>query len=684
MQLYKLIFILLGSTITLFAQPVEVDSIKYKLQEITVFGQSSKEIFLEVPAAINGINIDKIIMPGINLKDALQMTPGVFIQNRNGGPLSKIMIRGTGAKSNDAQVTGLKILVDGFPETDPDGRTSLDLVDLSSISRIELSRTPASSFYGTNSGGVINFISNTNFKNSFVEPKTVLASYGFYRNQLSAGLMLGNANALFSAANTNFTGWREHSNRYSTYFSLAIDNKLSNVANLFLSLSGISSFYQLSGPLTYTQFIDNPVQANAVFAARDERRHNKFLRLGFKFDNEIADGHSFSIRGFINPKIIMRSQKNSYRDFNRYNLGGGIEYNYSTKLSGNIFNYFTAGIDEQYQNGTILFYNLTPDNQRGTTLKQNKEEGGNNFGFFVRDEIVFEKVSVLIAGRYSISEYLYDDFMNPELNTTKIFRGFTPSIGISYKVSPLSSVYFNYSEGIGTPAFNEIDPPAELENITGLNPLLSPSKFNSIEAGIKGILTFNSFVLTDINYEISPYYIFGKNELIPYESSGVAYYVSAGETQKYGLETAITLNSNFGLSLQGAITFSRNKFIDFKNTNQNFDNKSIPGIPSEIIILQVSYTLPSGFYVQAGLENLGRIQINNDNKISSSPYTIYNLKMNYKLHILNNSADLFMGIENLFNRTYAASVFVNGSNGEYYEPGLPRNFYGGVKLNFNF
>ena len=43
---------------------------------------------------------------------------------------------------------GIRVLTDGIPVTEPDGRTSLDLVDLGGTDRIEVVRSNASSLFG--------------------------------------------------------------------------------------------------------------------------------------------------------------------------------------------------------------------------------------------------------------------------------------------------------------------------------------------------------------------------------------------------------------------------------------------------------------------------------------------------------------------------------------------------------
>ncbi|MBK6536687.1 MAG: Plug domain-containing protein [Ignavibacteria bacterium] len=64
----------------------------------------------------------------VSVKDILNDVPGLFLQSRYGSHDVRISIRGYGSRSNSG-IRGIRMLLDGIPETDPDGETNIDAID---------------------------------------------------------------------------------------------------------------------------------------------------------------------------------------------------------------------------------------------------------------------------------------------------------------------------------------------------------------------------------------------------------------------------------------------------------------------------------------------------------------------------------------------------------------------------
>src|SRR5215208_4366012 len=134
------------------------------LPGVTVTATREPAPILRTPLAITKITTPELrAANGYGLEDALTLVPGVVAQSRYGTGDIRLMIRGFGARgagdrSNSGTTRGVRILIDGFPETEPDGRTALDQLDLGTAEAVEIIRSNASSIYGNAAGGVVNMI----------------------------------------------------------------------------------------------------------------------------------------------------------------------------------------------------------------------------------------------------------------------------------------------------------------------------------------------------------------------------------------------------------------------------------------------------------------------------------------------------------------------------------------------
>src|SRR4051812_21583395 len=132
-----------------------------QLPEIKVIVTRTAEPLQKVPYAVSVLDRKDIQrgQPTVGLDEALNDLPGVVVANRYNFSLDqRISIRGFGSRSNFG-VRGLKILLDGVPQTLPDGQSQLTNVDFGNIERAEVLRGASSSLYGNASGGVIAFTS---------------------------------------------------------------------------------------------------------------------------------------------------------------------------------------------------------------------------------------------------------------------------------------------------------------------------------------------------------------------------------------------------------------------------------------------------------------------------------------------------------------------------------------------
>src|SRR5437764_11064064 len=139
------------------------DSLKvYTLPPAVVSVTRANPPISKIPLAVHLVEKTDIsrARPTWGLDEALATVPGVYAANRyNFSQDQRISIRGFGARSAFA-VRGIKILVDGIPQTLPDGQGQLTNVELGEVDRIEVLRGSSSALFGNASGGVISIWTN--------------------------------------------------------------------------------------------------------------------------------------------------------------------------------------------------------------------------------------------------------------------------------------------------------------------------------------------------------------------------------------------------------------------------------------------------------------------------------------------------------------------------------------------
>ena len=98
-----------------------------ELEPIVVTATRSNTSLAEVPAAVSVIDRSDIQLglPTVGFEEPLSRIPGVFAQNSaNFAQDFRLSIRGFGTRTAFG-VREVKVLVDGIPETSPDGKPSL-------------------------------------------------------------------------------------------------------------------------------------------------------------------------------------------------------------------------------------------------------------------------------------------------------------------------------------------------------------------------------------------------------------------------------------------------------------------------------------------------------------------------------------------------------------------------------
>ncbi len=651
-----------------------------------------------MPLAVSTIHpTDMFGRIGYGLDDALSLVPGVLAQSRSGNQDIRLVIRGFGARgagdrSNSGTSRGIRVLVDGFPETEPDGRTSFDGIDLASAEQVEIVRSNASALWGNAAGGVVAVWTRPPSGLAGVEAQTTVAGFGLQRYAVRGSASLGDGALWASLVHTDFDGWRTHSASRRTLLNLGAHAGLGPRTQLGVFALGSANNFEIPGPLTAQQVADNARQANPTYLDRNERRRNRIARLGLTLDH--APGESLSLTGmlFVAPKFLQRSERGTFRDFNRYHAGGNLvgraRVGYGSLARGTII----AGVDEAYQDGAILFYSLAPGGTRGDTLRDDKREGANNFGVFAQHELdLGERLTLSLGARYDAIRYYYDSHIDPSLDATKTFSHVSPKLGANYRLGPTHSVYLNVGGGVEAPAGNETDPASTFgqDTVTAINPLLEPITSTTYEVGTKQALhqEKRGFLLT-LMYDAAVYLTRVRNEIVPYR--GGRFYFTAGRARRMGAELGIRAEFAHGISAAASFTHARNTYteylvdsVHYSRPGQvaDYSGNRVVGIPGWLVGAQLAVE-PAALRLlrlQLDVEGNSHYFADDANTISVDGFTLVSLTAGLRRPLGLGSGLAVRGsisIQNLFDRQYVASAYLNPDmlEGEpvAFEPGLPR------------
>jgi len=665
------------------------------LPPVTVTATRHATSLMAVPLAVTQIKKrDLFGTAGYGLDDGLSFVPGVVVQSRYGDQDVRIAIRGFGARgagdrSNAGTARGIRVLLDGFPETEPDGRTSFDGIDLAAAQSIEVIRSNASAVWGNAAGGVVSVSSVPEFEERLGAVEPTVGSFGLQRWALRSGMRLGAGKIAGSFVRSDFDGWREHSASERSLLNVALVTPLTEHTDLGVYAVGSHNLFRIPGPLTAAQVAADARQANATYLSRDERRDNLVGRLGLSVNHRVSERVDFSALAFVNPKVLHRSERGTFRDFTRVHVGGNTVIRMGT---------WTVGADFAAQDGAILFYSLTPQGTRGDTLRDDKREGARNAGVFVTEEVTRGRWTVALGARYDAITYDYQNFLDPSIDARKAFTGVTPKVGVTYRLGPLHSVYASVGGGVEAPAGNETDPASTFgqDTVTAINPLLDPIRSITYEAGTKHIVALGTGVIRDVSYDIAVYQTAVTDEIVPYR--GGRFYFTAGRVRRRGAELGLRAVMANGLSLQTALAFADHRYREYvvdsvhygaPGAFADYSGNRVVGVPKLTYAVAVALAPQTWrpLRLRVAVQGMSSYFADDANQVQVPAYRIATatvgtdepLKISSGLGV-----SAFVTVANLFDRKYIGSAFLNpdvvGGEAVAFEPGLPRHVVVGVTL----
>jgi len=649
------------------------------LSEIVVIATRMESSVRDVARSVSVVNKEQIQIATqqLGLDEALVRVPGLYIQNRyNFSGDLRVSLRGFGARSSFG-IRGIKVFVDGIPETLPDGQSGVDSIDLGSTQSVEVLRGPASSLYGNSSGGVIAVTSELGVSDPYIEAKVAAGEFGFQQYGLKAAGQLNSADYLFNISRTELDGYRDHGKFRGTQFNGRLGIPFSENDSLLVALNlADQPEAQDPGGINAAQAALDPSSARLRNVQFDAGETVQQQRLGFVYERERSSGtltlrNHYVWRDFANK---LPFTDGGSVDLDRFFYGIGAQYSLGDSLPDAVGLLF--GIDHDRQDDDRQRFDNNDGVLGAQTFDQN--ERVDSTGIYIQGEYRLNDAWTLQAGiRYDELSYdISDRFLSDgDDSGTLDFDEVSPSLGVNYKFA--SGVLFaSYSSGFETPTTTELANP---DGSGGFNPSLRPQMADNFEIGYKG-------GGENLFYEISLFQIDLEDELIPFELAAFPdrnFYSNAGSSDRTGIETAISWNNGSGFGVDASFTWSDFEFESFIDDNGNdFSGNQLPGLPKQFGYLGFSYATDSGFSGVLETVYSGDLYANNANSAEVPSYIIANLRFNIDIETGKWLFRTYAGINNLFDESYNNNIRINAFGGRFFEPAPGRHVYVGISANY--
>jgi iron complex outermembrane receptor protein len=661
-KLFLLVPLFVFSNLQDSIQIVDLENVVVKSTRINTY---QKQAPLSV--TLKSFSEDKNFSSQSSFSDFIKNTPGVFTTSSNNFSQDmRISIRGFGARSAFG-IRGIKLIVDGIPETTPDGQSQLDNLPLGLISNIEILRGPNANLYGNSSGGVISINTLTNPNDKFYRTSGIFGAYQYQSIQRTRVLDWKSSNLIIHYDKRRSNGYRDQSNYKTSILNLKYINELDQDNKIVWQINYTDSPYAYDpGGLKLSEVEENRRQARKNNIDYDTYEKVKHLKTGIswnykKNDNSFFDSYFFYQQRDFYSKLPFNFGGVISIDRNYFGLGTKFTRN---KKFENRNNTFVMGIDHLSQSDDRKRFKNNFGLKGERTLSQ--MENFDTTGVYLVSQTNFNSGLLLRYGiRYDINSIGIDS--NNKVNLDKI----NPSLGLSYAINSSDNIFFSFGTSFETPTLNEL---SNNPDGSGFNKDLKSNNAVNYEIGWRKSLS-------NIAFEAVAYITNSDNEILPYEIElfpGKNFYRNVGSTLRQGIELSSSLSFQRGL-FNLNYTLSKNRFKDFILDGNDLSENLIPGIPSQMLDLELLLKLSRKRTLILTNRLIGERYADNLNETIVSSYNIFNVK--YSKEIFKQSA-FSLGVNNLFNEEFYDNIRINAFGKRYYEPAPKRNFYFGINFSF--
>ena len=669
----------------------------HTLAPIRVTVTRAEQPLTKLPLAVqslDGMQISRA-KPTWGLDEALAHVPGVIVANRyNFSQDQRISIRGFGARSAFA-VRGIKVLVDGIPQTLPDGQGQLTNLELGEVDRIEVLRGSASALFGNAAGGVISiWTRQPTVESIHEEARFVVGSFGgpshrtWTKWRSTTAVRIGGGSAQLTVARLDYEGQRDHSAADQRVLNARLRLPVADGWSMML-VTDVGDHPRADNPgsLTLAELRANRDTVPVLNRNRNAGKAVTQVQTGATLRRTMPNGGEAAVTVFGLARDLKNPITTTYIDLDRIAYGARASVTHPLPL-GPLAHRLTAGLDFQRQRDDRLnvnYLNSPGDSAtRDTVRSRDQREHVTEVGPFVQSVLELSPHVTLMAGlRYDWVTFAVRDRLitgtDPDDSGERVMHALSGSLGIAVNPSRYLTLYGNVGSSFETPTTTELaNSPS---GAGGFNSGLKPQHAWTIELGARGTLE------GQLTYGVAVFQAEVRDALIPYEIVAPRFfYRNAGSTRHRGVELSADLSVTPGLSLGGAWTYSDFRFRDYTFTDAAgthvLDGRSLPGIPDNWVHL-IARAQPgggAGAWAEVQQAYSSGYLVSDVANTRTKSWWSTNVRVGWDGNLRGMRLGPFIGFNNAFNHRYVSSVVINAARGRFYEPAPGRNVYLGLSV----
>ena len=661
--------------------PTRGDSVPVELAPVVVSVRRAGERLERLPGAVSVIDSTLLggFRPALGADEILAGVPGLYVANRYNFSLDqRLSIRGFGARSNFG-VRGIKIVLDGVPQTLPDGQTQLTNVDWGSLGRVEVLRGPGS-LYGNSSGGVIALESERAGAGPIAGTVKVHAgSFGLLRWLGSTSGRVGRLGLAGSAGGFSTDGFRQHSAARAIQLSGRAQYLLSDRTTIALQAAHADApEAQNPGALTVGELAArrDSAAANNILRRADKNADQQqvaatFAHRGEGLDIDVA---AFGLRRALDNPLATATWVGIDR------LAGGGRAVATWALAGRRHApRLTAGVDVQEMRDDRTNH-LTISGERTDSLILDQRERVAERGAFVQGTWPLTERWLVSAGarRDAVSFRVVDRHFGDGVDNSgrRVLSAWSANAGASLRIGRTTG-YVTVATAFETPTTTEL---ANAPGVSGgFNAELGPQRTWSAEIGARGVAAGAAWSVAGFLGRVS-------DAIVQFEEvGGRAFFRNAGRLHQDGIELAAARALARAVDFRASYTWARYRYGEYRPATpggaDTLDGNRVPGVPEHFLRAAVSVrALGATAVIEQALAS--NVFADDRNTIGVDGWGATDVAVSWEARVGGLVVRPGAGIRNLLGQEYVGSVTVNGAFGRVFEPAPGRNAWVGLELRF--